>query len=70
MIFEVFLAILITAFLILFIVSLITAYSNYKSIKRIYELMNIIREREEQDYRQIKKLTNVIVGDKDGNKRK
>ena len=53
--FEFFLAVLITAFLMLFCVALIMAYSNYKSIKRLYKLFEILRDRQEHDYRLIQR---------------
>ena len=65
-IFELFLAILITAFLILFVVSLIAAYSNYKSIKRLYKLVSILREREEKDFKAISDMAKIIGGGKNG----
>ena len=65
-IFEVFLAVLITAFLILFVVSLIVSYSNHIAIKRIYKLFDVLRDREEKDYIEIKRIKKFLRGDSDG----
>ena len=65
-IFEVFLAVLITAFLILFVVSLIVSYSNHVAIKRMYTLFDVLRDREEKDYIEIKRIKKILRGGSDG----
>lgn len=60
--FDIFLALIIMAFIILFAISMIAAYSNRVAIKRIYKMLSIMRKHEDDDYRQIQKLKRVIGG--------
>lgn len=65
-VFDVFLVALIIAFLVLFALLMIVAYSNRSSIKRIYKMIEIIREHEDDDYWQIRKLKRAIGGMQNG----
>ena len=60
--FDIFLALIIMAFIILFAISMIAAYSNRVAIKRIHKMLAIMRKHEDDDYRQIQKLKRVIGG--------
>ena len=64
--FDIFLALIILAFIVLFSMSMIAAYSNRSNIRRIYKILEIMREHEDDDYRQIQKLKRIIGGMQNG----
>lgn len=60
--FDIFIALIIMALIVLFSMSMIAAYSNRSSIRRIYKILEIMREHEEADYREIQKIKRLIGG--------
>lgn len=64
--FEVLIAILICAFMILFIISMIAAYTNHMDIKRLYKYFEVIKRRENHDYAMIQHINKKLGGDKNG----
>ena len=61
-VFDIFLALIILAFIVLFAMSMIAAYSNQQSIRRIYKMLEIMREHQDDDYRQIQRIKRMIGG--------
>ena len=65
-IFEIFLALAITSFLILFAIAVIFAFANHKDIKRLYKFFSILRDRESRDDERIRKIIRYIGGGRNG----